>query len=145
MSKKGTLSVKAKNCDFGGMLKENPEIHRKLNEKIVEDTMPYVPVEKGYLRKHVSVWRDNRIVWVSPYAHYQYTGIVYERNIPITKKGVVIGWYSPKDKKKTPTERRLRYHGGGGDHWFEESKAVHMQEWLEYVRDLYMKKKKGND
>ena len=43
----------------------------------------------------------------APYAHYQYTGIVYGPNIPIIENGVIVGWWSPPNKQ--PTGAQINY------------------------------------
>ena len=69
---------------------------------------PYVPMDEGALAQSVQVY-DDSIVYPGPYAHYQYVGIVYGPNIPIYENGVLVGWRSPKDKKKHPTGRDIQY------------------------------------
>ena len=69
---------------------------------------PYVPMDEGTLVQGVQVY-DDRIVYQGPYAHYQYIGEVYGPNIPIFENGIIVGWRSPKDKKKHPTGRAIQY------------------------------------
>lgn len=58
------------------------------------------------LNKNVSI-TSNTITYMSPYAHYQWYGKVMSPNIPIMENGEVVGWFSPKGKKKTYTDRTL--------------------------------------
>ena len=69
---------------------------------------PYVPFESGTLRDSVTI-APNTITHNAPYAHYQYTGDVYGPNYPITQNGVQVGYYSPTNRPKHPTGKRLKY------------------------------------
>lgn len=143
MPSKGTVSftVAKKGCDYTGILKDNPDIHRKLNERIIKDTTPYVPVDTGALRGSTSIYKNNRVAWREPYAHYQYTGVIYRPNY--YSYASMHWWSPPGEGTKHSTKDKLRYHGGGGDHWFEAAKKDHMQDWTSYVKRLYNKKLKG--
>lgn len=70
---------------------------------------PYVPFQQGTLKNTVHIGCDSDgayIIYNQPYAHYQYTGVVYGPNF-LTKDG----WRSmaPKGGKK-PTNRTLAYN-----------------------------------
>ena len=69
---------------------------------------PYVPFESGALRDSVTI-TPKTITHNAPYAHYQYTGDVYVPNYPITQNGVRVGYYSPPNRPKYPTGKRLKY------------------------------------
>lgn len=69
---------------------------------------PYVPFESGALRDSVTI-APKTITHNAPYAHYQYTGEVYGPNYPITQNGVRVGYYSPPNRPKYPTGKRLKY------------------------------------
>ena len=69
---------------------------------------PYVPFESGALRDSVTI-APKTITHNAPYAHYQYTGDVYGPNYPITQNGVRVGYYSPPNRPKHPTGKRLKY------------------------------------
>ena len=69
---------------------------------------PYVPRRDGFLMEDVEI-APKTITHTSPYAHYQYVGEVYGPNYPIIKKGVLIGFHSPKGEPKTPTGASLMY------------------------------------
>lgn len=139
------LSVKSEvKLDY--LTQKRTEIHKKLNEKIIQDCTPYVPMENGGLRKNVHTEGEDYIVWNSPYAHYQYYGRVYSPNIPIYEKDengnktVIIGWFSPPGKKKIPTDRYMGYKTAGTtNEWFNAAKRDHGQEWIEYAKSLYKK------
>ena len=66
----------------------------------------YVPVAEGNLGTQVVI-RPKEIEHTAPYAHYQYEGIVYGPNYPISDGFNVTGYWSPPHKK--PTGKRLKY------------------------------------
>ncbi len=71
---------------------------------------PYVPADSMALAQNVRVYveGDTGIVhYQSPYAHYQYEGVVYGPNYPIFDGGEVVGFYS--SPHKTPTGQKLNY------------------------------------
>lgn len=117
------------------------EAQKKLNMQVVADCEPLVPFRQGALRGSVRYplgIYGNVIEYDVPYARYLYGGEVYGPNIP--KKdadGNIVGWWSPPNKK--PTGRALTYHTEGTqDHWFEEAKARHLNEWTELVRNTLL-------
>lgn len=71
---------------------------------------PYVPAMNLILAQNVKTYveQDKGIVhYMSPYAHYQYEGILYGPNIPMKDGDAIKGYFSPP--RKTPTGRRLNY------------------------------------
>ena len=79
----------------------------------------YVPRDEGNLRKNVDLSDPTKIVYNSPYAHYQYEGKLYVMD---NGKGAYYspeyGFWSDKGKPKHATEIPLNYHTGGtGSHW----------------------------
>ena len=50
--------------------------------------------------KDINVSSDG-VYYNSPYAHYQFEGIVYGPNIPIFENGVIVGWWSRPNKQPT--------------------------------------------
>lgn len=81
---------------------------------------PYVPMKEGDLSKNVEV-NAERVRYLSPYAHYQFEGMVYGPNIPIMENGVIVGWWSPPNKQ--PTGAQINYstdlHPQATHHWHE--------------------------
>ncbi len=113
------------------------EAQKLLNMQVVADCDPLIPFQQGALRNSVNYPQGiygGEIEYNTPYAHYQYEGVVYGPNIPIRDaEGNITGWYSPP--KKNPTGRQLQYHTAGtGDHWFEKAKAQHGDDWVRLVK-----------
>jgi len=78
------------------------------------------------------------VIWNTPYAHYQYMGIVYGPNIPIIEDGMVMGWFSPPGRPKHPTDRELTYdtsqNSRAGSYWVDRMKADRMNDILDEAR-----------
>ena len=79
---------------------------------------PYVPMDEGMLAGNIEITPEY-VQYNSPYAHYQYVGKVYGPNIPIIENGVIVGYWSPPNKK--PTGASIQYstdkHPLATDHW----------------------------
>ena len=87
---------------------------------------PYVPFREGALYNTVNITPGHLnavIEHTAPYAHYQYEGLVYGPNAPITQGGAVVGYYSPKVPKH-PNGKMLRYSGMGTRHWDEAARPA---------------------
>jgi hypothetical protein len=112
-----------------------------LNMQVAADCDPYVPYLNGALAGSVNYpdgMYGGSIEWNTPYAHYQYTGMVYGPNIPkYDDEGNLIGFWSPPHKH--PEGRPLHYnpseeHPLATDHWFERAKDTHGQQWIDLVK-----------
>ena len=130
----GSIHIKLDTKRIDGNLNE---AQRKLNMQIVADCEPYVPFRQGALRNSVRFPQGvdgGEIEYNTPYAHYLYEGEVYGPNIPIKDvQGNITGWISPPEK--SPTGRPLQYHTPETtDHWFEEAKKDHVDDWIELVK-----------
>lgn len=106
---------------------------------------PWVPMREGVLAQSVQVSSEG-LKYPGPYAHYQYMGIVYGPNIPIFDKdtGDLIGWRSPKGKKKHPTDRKLRYstekHPLASSHWDKAMMEVKGDEFRQQVMNILVRR-----
>lgn len=104
------------------------EAHRILGEMCE----PYVPKSSGGLRASMKAYPSS-VKWETPYAHYQYEGVVYGPNYPIIRQGIVTAWRSPAGKRKKKTNREIGIPGewkgwkfgytteGTGHHWFDQA------------------------
>ena len=97
---------------------------------------PYVPKESGTLSQS-TVATPEYLEYTQPYAHYQYEGVVYGRNIPIIQGGVIVGWFSLPGVKKHPTGRLLTYSKEvnplATDHW---DKAMLTDRKEDFIGDI---------
>ena len=95
---------------------------------------PYVPMREGNLSTDIDV-NGERVRYLSPYAHYQFEGIVYGPNIPIIENGVIVGWWSRPNKQ--PTGQQLVYstekHPQATHHWH---KAMMRDKRDEFTKDI---------
>lgn len=93
----------------------------KVFTKTCADTMDkYVPFRTGVLATTKIVQTD-KIIYPQKYAHYMYKGKVMGPNIPIKENGLIVGWFSPKGKKKEYTGADIKYskakHHYAGSYW----------------------------
>lgn len=93
---------------------------------------PYTPFRTGVMEKSATlgtVIGSGKIVYNSPYARYQYYGVVYGPNIPLYENGELVGFRSPKGKQKHSTNRQMQYsrsrHPQAQRLWFETMKKKH--------------------
>lgn len=102
-----------------------------LNEQVVADCEPLIPLNQGALRDSVRYPEGiygHLIEWNTPYAHYQYEGILY-----LTEDGR--SWAN-REESKYPTDRLLEYHHPGtGAKWFETAKEEHKDHWIRLVKE----------
>ena len=95
---------------------------------------PYVPMDEGVLSMDIKVLPDG-VYYNSPYAHYQFEGVVYGPNIPIFENGVIVGWWSRPNKQ--PTGASLTYstekHPQATHHWNE---AMMKDKGVEFTSDV---------
>lgn len=88
-----------------------------LDNEIIADTSPYTPFMTGALNKSARVVKDGEIEYNAPYANRMYHGDNFTFN---------------------QSHNRL-----AGPYWFERSKAVNKQKWVDGVRSI-VKLRKGD-
>lgn len=96
----------------------------------------YVPRNDGNLGRNVDLSDPTKIVYESPYAHYQYEGKLY---VMENGKGAYYspdyGFWSEKGVAKQPTNIDLVYHTAGtGHHWDERMKSAEMDDVIDKVQ-----------
>lgn len=149
----GTLSLKWSKGFSNDMNSRFELAQREIDKDCIKLMKPYTPFKMGVLENSATIHTvigSGQITQVTPYARYLYYGKVYGPNFPIVREkdgtehivfghydgdGTIIGWRSPKGKKKHPTGRRLHYskdkHPLAGKMWFERMKADHKGEILQ--------------
>ena len=104
---------------------------------------PYVPFADGTLSTNLEI-NSKYVRYISPYAHYQYTGEVYGPNIPIIENGQIVGWFSIPGKTKHPTGEKLTYSGDvhpqATDHWDQAMMREHGDEFTEQVKQILIRR-----
>jgi hypothetical protein len=149
----GTLSLKWSKGFSNDMNSRFELAQREIDKDCIKLMKPYTPFKMGVLENSATIHTvigSGQITQVTPYARYLYYGKVYGPNFPIVREkdgtehivfghydgdGTIIGWRSPKGKKKHQTGRRLHYskdkHPLAGKMWFERMKADRKGEILQ--------------
>ena len=125
-------------------LERGGRVQRTIDQTVIDYCQPYVPASPDrtleFSAQASTEIGSGRVVWNTPYAHYQYMGIVYGPNIPIIEPetGVLLGWFSPPGRPKHPTDREMTYDKAqnplAGPQWFERMKADRLNDILDEAR-----------
>jgi hypothetical protein len=129
-------------------LDDHGRVQQTIDQSVIDYCQPYVPASPDRtLEFSAQVSTDigsGMVIWNTPYAHYQYAGIVYGPNIPIIdpETGVLMGWFSPPGRPKHPTDRNLTYNTSqnpmAGPYWFERMKADRLGDILDAAANAVM-------
>ena len=119
------------------------QVQIEVNTRIKDAINPFVPMKSGALRKSAKVY-TKLITWGEglDYGRYQYGGEVYGPNIPITRGGNIVGWYSKPGQRKHPTGRELGVPGYWKGWRFGYTTPGTHHHWDRYFR--YFPKMKAN-
>lgn len=103
-------------------------VQKFIDSECIRLMVPYTPMRNGILMKNAVMGTtigSGQIVYNSPYARYQYYGVVYGPNIPIFENGKIVGFYSPPQKHSMnrPLEYNTSRHPKAQKMWFEAMKA----------------------
>ena len=126
--------------DYG--LEKGGRVQRTIDQTVIDYCTPYVPASPDrtleFSAQLSTEIGSGQVIWNTPYAHYQYMGIVYGPNIPIIEDGILMGFFSPPGRPKQPTDRELTYDKSqnpmAGSHWFERMKADRLKDILDEAR-----------
>ena len=129
-------------AQFG--MDDGGRVQQVIDQTVIDYCTPYVPASPDrtleFSAQVSTEIGSGKVIWNTPYAHYQYMGIVYGPNIPILdpETGILLGWFSPPGKPKHPTDRELTYDRSqnplAGPHWFERMKADRLNDILDVAR-----------
>ena len=113
-------------------LSENGRVTRYLRDEIDRLMAPFVPGGAGgNLEKYKTYPNNYSIKYISPGAHYQYTG-----KLMLAKNG---SSWAKKGEKKHYSNKKLKYHTSGtGDQWHQLMLERHRAS-LEKVIQTYIK------
>ena len=113
-------------------------VQHAINEAVVSYSKQgnYVPASPNRILEDAVVTNDQEgwVAWNTPYAHYQWAGIVFVPDIPDIdpESGVLMDFWSPPGRPKKPTDRKLTYdkaqNPNAGPYWFERMKADHLND-----------------
>lgn len=119
-------------------------VQKYIDKACIRYMKPYTPARNMVLSQSAqkdTVIGSGEILQNTPYAHYQYEGVVYGPNFPQYENGILVGWKSPR--KKYRTSRELVYSKSknplAGKKWFERMKADHKKEILAGAQKLIKK------
>ena len=123
-------------------LDDGGRVQQAIDQTVIDYCQPYVPASPDrtleFSAQASTDIGSGQVIWNTPYAHYQYMGIVYGPNIPIIEDGVLMGYFSPPGRPKSPTERELTYDKSqnpmAGPRWFERMKADRLNDILDVAR-----------
>lgn len=125
-------------------LERGGRVQKTIDQTVIDFCKPYVPASPDrtleFSAQAATDVGSGQVIWDTPYAHYQYLGIVYGPNIPILEpeSGVLLGFFSPPGLPKHPTDRALTYDTSqnplAGSHWFERMKADRLNDILDEAR-----------
>lgn len=125
-------------------LERGGRVQKVIDQTVIDYCKPYVPASPDrtleFSAQAATDVGSGQVIWDTPYAHYQYMGIVYGPNIPILEpeSGVLLGFFSPPGLPKHPTDRALTYDTSqnplAGSHWFERMKADRLNDILDEAR-----------
>ena len=96
-------------------------VQRFIDQKVIDGCQPYVPASPDrtleFSAQVSTEIGSGKVIWNTPYAHYQYMGIVYGPNIPILQDGVLMGWFSPPRLPRQGRSEERRDGKGRNSRW----------------------------
>lgn len=117
-------------------------VQQFIDSEVIRQCEPYVPFDEGVLT--ASAWNatdvgSGLVTYATPYAHYQYMGVVYGPSFKVNVGGEEV-WRSPAGVSKNPTNRALTYnkevHPQAGSRWFDRMAADHTDDILDGARKV---------
>lgn len=111
-------------------LNNGGRIQHVINSAVIRECQPYVPASPHRTLEFsvISDVDNGQVIWNTPYARYQYYGVVMTDELGRT-------WVGPGEKKPIVTDRPLNYDTSqnpmAGSYWFERMKADHFNDILE--------------
>lgn len=138
MPKDAAELLRKRNLEKGGL------VQQVIDKTVIDYNLRYAPWESGTMAKSAysaTQIGSGRVVYMGPYAHYQYYGEVYGPNIPVfdDDSDIPTRYFSPPNQKKHPTGRALQYSTDvnplAGSFWFERMKADRMKDILQEAKN----------
>ena len=103
-------------------LEERGMVQQFVTDQVLLLSDEYIPFDEGGLKDSGHIENGTDIVWNTPYAHYQWNGIIYEDPV-LHCAGFKTdkGWRARRGVQKIPTDRKLTYGNGPlrGPKWVE--------------------------
>lgn len=119
-------------------LEPNGKVQRTFTHTCKLHMDKYTPYREGALAYDNVEEGTNYIYYYSPYAHYMYEGKVMGPTFPIFEDGILVGFRSPKGKKKHYTGKDITYvprtgHEYAGPHWDQRMWTAEKDEVIKEV------------
>ena len=126
-------------AQFG--MDDGGRVQQVIDQTVIDYCTPYVPASPDrtleFSAQLSTEIGSGEVIWNTPYAHYQYMGIVYGPNFQVMIKGS-LEWRSYAGRPKHPTDRELTYDKSqnpmAGPRWFERMKADRLNDILDEAR-----------
>ena len=121
----------------------DPDTMLEIHNLLAKMCDPYVPMDEGVLAQTTEITSEY-VKYTQPYAHYQFVGMIYGPNIPIIEDGMIVGWFSPKGKQKTPTGRPITYstdkHPLASKEWDKRMLQDKKDEFIKQVSEILVRR-----
>lgn len=119
-------------------LKENGQKAQYwLDSQVMTDMMPLMPMDTGtfinatLFQSQALAGTGTVIAGIGPMGRFLYEGLVMVD--PVTGSP-----FARPGAKKVVTDRPLTYSRPGAvSHWFDEAKAIHLQDWIRGIAKFY--------
>ena len=116
-------------------LERGGRVQKVIDQKVIDYCKPYTPASPDRTLESSAQMSteigSGRVIWNTPYAQYQYYGLVMTDEAGRT-------WVGPGEKKPVITDRPLIYDTAqnpmAGSYWFERMKADRLNDILDEAR-----------
>lgn len=115
-------NFRLKDCIAAMGLEERGRVQQHVAEQVLILSDEYIPFDEGLLKDSGHIENGTEVVWNTPYARYQWNGLIYEDpQLHCAGFKTDAGWRSRKGVQKIPTNRKMTYQGGTlrGSKWVE--------------------------
>lgn len=116
------VNFRLKDCIAAMGLEERGRVQQHVAEQVLILSDEYIPFDEGLLKDSGHIENGTEVVWNTPYARYQWNGLIYEDpQLHCAGFKTDAGWRSRKGVQKIPTNRKMTYQGGTlrGSKWVE--------------------------
>lgn len=106
-------NFRLKDCIAAMGLEERGRVQQHVAEQVQILSDEYIPFDEGLLKDSGHIENGTEVVWNTPYALYQWNGLIYEDpQLHCAGFKTDAGWRSRKGVQKIPTNRKMTYQGG---------------------------------
>lgn len=101
--------------------------------EVIRCSTPFVPISEGVLRNSAYTNGKGTVKWITPYAHYQYTGkdmVGVESRLHWAKQ------YEPKEYNGKILQHKNSDAPEAASHWDKVAAEKYMKDWKKLVGDI---------